>query len=307
MGAPFGCSYYTVKKGVTMVRVVTESSAHLSADVRAKYRIGFVPLQVLFGTRAFRDEVDLSNEQFFHMLTHDQVHPTTSAPAPAEFIHAWKPILDNGEEIVSICLPSGLSATYSSAVNAKAQMEQENGAPLPITLLDGKWLSMAQGFQCIEGARVALAGGTREEVVKAMTALDERLTLVFLLDTLEYLKRGGRIGKAQAWLGTMFNVKPLLEIAHARIEPLERVRSRKAGLARLLELVQNPPPTNGPRKGDGPLHIAVLHARAPEAAQLMEDELRARFNIAELVRAEIGPTIAAHTGPDAIGLAFFRE
>ncbi len=290
-----------------MVRVVTDSNAHLSVQLREKYKIGFVPLQFLFGTRAFQDEVDMSNEQFFHMLTHEKAHPTTSAPAPADFIQAWKPILEAGDEVVSLCLPSGLSATYSSAVNAKAQMEQEHGNALPITVVDGKWLSMAQGFQCLEGARVAMAGGSSQDVVKAITALDERISLVFLLDTLEYLKRGGRIGKAQAWLGTMFNVKPILEIAHARVEPLERVRSRKAGLARLLELVQTPPLTNGPRKGDGALHIAVLHARAPEAAQQLEDELRARFNIAELVRAEIGPTIAVHTGPDALGLAFYRD
>lgn len=290
-----------------MVRVVSDTSAHLSAAVRAKYRINYVPLQVLFGTRTFRDEVDLSNEQFFHMLTHEKVHPTTSAPAPADFIHVWKPILEAGDEIVSICVPSGLSATYSSAVNALAQMEQEAGAPLPVSIVDGKWLSMAMGFQCLDGARVAQHGGSRQDVVQAMTALDERLSLVFLLDTLEYLKRGGRIGKAQAWLGTMFNVKPILEIAHARVEPLERVRSRKAGLHRLLELVQTPPLTNGPRKGDGPLHVAVLHARAPEAAQQLENEIRARFNVAELVRAEIGPTIAVHTGPDALGVAFYRE
>jgi DegV family protein with EDD domain len=290
-----------------MVRVVTDSSSHLSAEVRAKYKISVVPLQVLFGTRTFRDEVDLSNEQFFHMLTHEKVHPTTSAPPPADFIHAWKPILDAGEEIVCLCLPSGLSATYSSAVNAKAQMEQEHGAPLPITINDGHWLSMAQGFQCIEAARVAMAGGTREEALKAAVALDDRISLIFFVDTLEYLKRGGRIGKAQAWLGTMFNVKPILEIAHSRVEPLERVRSRKAGIARLLEMVQVPPTTNGPRKGDGALHIAVLHARAPEPAQMLEDELRARFNVAEIVRAEIGPTIATHTGPDSLGLAFFRE
>lgn len=290
-----------------MVRIVTDSGAHLSNEVRAKYKIGTVPLQVLFGTRAYRDEIDLSNEQFFHMLTHEKVHPTTSAPAPQDFINVWAPILKDREEIVSLSIPSGLSATYSSAVNAKAQLEQEYGEELPITLIDGKWLSMAQGFQCIEGSRAAQAGGSREEVVKAMTALDQKLTLIFLLDTLEYLKRGGRIGKAQAWLGTMFNVKPILEIAHARVEPLERVRSRKAGLARLLELLQTPPTTNGPRLGDGPLHVAILHARAPEAAQQLENEIRARFNIAELVKAEIGPTIAVHTGPDALGLAFYRE
>ncbi len=290
-----------------MVRVVTDSGAHLSNELRARYKISIVPLQVLFGTRAYRDEVDLSNEQFFYKLTHEKVHPTTSAPAPADFIHAWKPILDAGDEVVNLCIPSGLSATYASAVNAKAQLEQECGAPLPVTVVDSKWISMAMGFQAIAGARAAQAGGSREDVVRAMLALDEKLTLVFLLDTLEYLKRGGRIGKAQAWLGTMFNVKPILEIANARVEPLERVRSRNAGLARLLELVQNPPKTNGPRLGSGPLHVAILHARAPEAAQMLEDELRARFNVAELVVADIGPTIATHTGPDAVGLAFFRE
>lgn len=290
-----------------MVRVVTDSGAHLSDQIRAKYNIGMVPLQVLFGARAYGDERDLSNEQFFYMLTHERVHPTTSAPAPQDFINVWKPILDAGEEIVSICLPSGLSATYSSAVNAKAQLEQERGGALPITLIDGKWVSMAQGFQCIAGSRVAQTGGSRDAVAKAMTALDDKLTLIFLLDTLEYLKRGGRIGKAQAWLGTMFNVKPILELAHARVEPLERVRSRKAGLARLLELVQTPPTTNGPRKGDGPLHVAILHARAPESAQQLENEIRARFNVAEVVMAEIGPTVAVHTGPDALGLAFYRE
>lgn len=290
-----------------MVRVVTDSGAHLSPEARAQYKIGTVPLQVLFGTRTYRDEVDLSNEQFFYMLTHEKTHPTTSAPAPQDFINVWKPILDAGEEIVSITLPSGLSATYSSAVNAKSELEQERGGPLPITLVDGKWVSMAQGFQCLVGARVAQAGGSRQEVAKAMSAMDERLSLIFLLDTLEYLKRGGRIGKAQAWLGTMFNVKPILEIAHARVEPLERVRSRKAGLARLLEHLQNPPATNGPRKGDGPLHVAVLHARAPESAERLENEIRARFHVAELVRGEIGPTIAVHSGPDALGLAFYRE
>jgi DegV family protein with EDD domain len=290
-----------------MVRVVTDSGAHLNAETRAKNKIGMVPLQVLFGTRAYKDEVDLSNEQFFYMLTHEKVHPTTSAPAPQDFINVWNPILDAGDEIVSISLPSGLSATYSSAVSAKSQLEQERGAPVPITLIDGRWVSMAQGFQCLVGARAAEQGATRDEVAKAMVGMDQKITLVFLLDTLEYLKRGGRIGKAQAWLGTMFNVKPILEIAHARVEPLERVRSRKAGLNRLLELVQNPPQTNGPRQGTGPLHVSILHARAPESAAQLENEIRARFNVAELVMAEIGPTIAVHTGPDALGLAFYRE
>jgi DegV family protein with EDD domain len=290
-----------------MVRVVTDTGAHLSAEVRAKYKIETVPLVVLFGTTEYRDEVDLDNETFFYMLAHEKVHPTTSAPAPADFVRVWKPLLDQGEEIVSISVPSGLSATYASAVNAKAELERERGGPVPITLVDSKWVSMAQGFQALVGARAARAGGSRQDVAAAMVALDSKLSLVFLLDTLEYLRRGGRIGKAQAWLGAMFNVKPILEIAHARIEPLERVRSRKAGVARLFDLVRQPPATGGPRQGDGPLHVAVLHARAPESARMLEEEIRARFDIAELYIAEIGPTIAVHSGPDAVGLAFYRE
>lgn len=290
-----------------MVRIVTDTGAHLSPALRAQFKIEAVPLYVLFGAKSYRDEVDLSNEQFFHMLTHEKVHPTTSAPAPGDYVQVWKPLLDAGEEIVSVHLPSGLSATYSSALNAKSQLESEHGGPLPITVVDSQWISLALGFQAIEGAKVAMAGGTREHVVNAMQALDNRLALVFLLDTLEFVRRGGRIGKAQAWLGGIFHVKPLLEIAFARIEPLERVRSRKAGLQRLIELVSYPPTTMGPRQGTGALHVGVLHARAPQAAQFLQDEIRARFNVAELYIAEIGPTIATHAGPDAVGIAFYRD
>lgn len=290
-----------------MVRIVTDSGAHLSRELREQFKIETVPLLVLFGTKSYRDEVELTNEQFFHMLTHEKVHPTTSAPAPGDFIKVWRPLLDAGQEIVSLHLPSGLSATYSSGLNAKAQLESEYGKDLPITVVDSKWVSLAQGFQALAGAKVANAGGSRQDVVQAMLALDDRIALVFLLDTLEYLKRGGRIGKAQAWLGGLFRVKPLLEIAHARIEPLERLRSRKAGLQRLIDLIGHPPATAGPRQGTGPLHVGILHARAPHAAQFLEDEIRARFHVVELYTTEIGPTIAVHAGPEAVGVTFFRE
>ncbi len=290
-----------------MIRVVSDSGANLNADLRIQHNIGVVPLQVLFGTHCYRDEVDLSNAQFMHLLTHEKTHPTTSAPSPADFINVWQPILDAGDEVVCLCIPSGLSATYSSAVNAVSQLEHDQSGPVPVSLVDSRWVSMAQGFQALRGADAAAAGGSREQVIDAMTALDDKLVMIFLVDTLEFLKRGGRIGKAQAWFGTLLNVKPILEIAHARVEPLERVRSQKAGIARMLDLVQNPPVTNGPRKKEGPLHVAILHARAPEAAQRIENGLCARFEVAELVITDIGPTIAVHSGPGAVGLAFYRD
>lgn len=290
-----------------MIRIVTDSGAHLPREVRREFAIPTVPLIVLFGAKAYKDEVELSNEEFYEMLQREKVHPTTSAPAPADFIAVWKPLLDAGEEIVTLLLPSGLSATFTSASAAKGQMEADRGKPLPITLVESKWLSMAMGFQAIAGARAANVGRTREQVAAAMTALDPRMSLVFLLDTLEYLKRGGRIGKGQAFLGMMLHIKPLLQIANAQVEPLERVRSRKAGLNRLIELVTDPPRKESERVGSGPLHVAVLHAGAAKDAEYLENELRARFNIAELYIAQIGPVIAVHSGPQAVGLAFYRE
>ncbi len=132
--------------------------------------------------------------------------------------------------------------------------------------------------------------------------------MIFLLDTLEYLRRGGRIGNGQAFLGTMFSIKPLLQISEGRVEPLERVRSRKAGMNRLVELVETPPPPVGSKfAGTGPLHLSVLHAGAPKDAEYLENEVRARHNLAEFHLANIGPVIATHSGPQAIGLAFYRE
>ena len=290
-----------------MIRIVTDSGAHLPPEVRKQFAIPVVPLIVLFGAREYKDEVELSNEQFYEMLQREKVHPTTSAPAPSDFADVWKPLLDAGEEIVTLLLPTGLSATYASAANAKAQLEAERGKPLPITLVDSQWISMAMGFQAIAGARAACAGQTREQVAAAMTALDSRLTLIFLVDTLEYLRRGGRIGNATAFLGTMFHIKPLLQIANARVEPLERARSRKAGMNRLVELVSDPPHKDRALVGSGPLHMAVLHTGAPKDAEYLENEVRARFNIAEFYTAQIGPVIAVHSGPQAVGLAFYRE
>jgi DegV family protein with EDD domain len=292
-----------------MIRIVTDSGANLPSDVRAKYNIGIVPLLVIFGNKTYRDEVDLSHEQFYRMLRQEKILPTTSTPAPTDFIEVWRPILDAGDEIVSIHLPSGLSATFASAVNAKSQLESERGGNVPITLVDSKWVSMAMGFQALEGARAAVKGASVDQIVQAMTALDPRLSALFLLDTLEYLRRGGRIGNAQAFLGAMFHIKPLLQIRNAGIEPLERARSRKAGLKRLVELV-NEPPTNGEGIlpiGTGALHIAIMHADAPDDAQYLANEIRARFNIAEMYSGQIGPAIGVHGGPQLVGAVFYRE
>ena len=291
-----------------MIRIVTDSGANMPLELRQRWNIPVVPLIVLFGAKAYKDDVDLTNEQFYEMLRREKVHPGTSAPAPGDFAEVWKPLLDRGDEIVALVLPRALSATYSSALNAKAQLDAERGQAVPITVVDTQFVSMAMGFQVLLAARLAAAGKSRAEIVTAIKALEERISLVFLLDTLEYLRRGGRIGNGQAFLGTLFNIKPLLQVVASKVAPLERVRSRKAGINRLIELVTLPPRAHaGGPGGSGPLHVAVLHAGAPRDAEYLENELRARFNIVELYQASIGPVIAVHSGPQAVGLAFYRD
>ncbi|MGB8644192.1 MAG: DegV family protein [Anaerolineae bacterium] len=291
-----------------MIQIVTDSGANLPLHVREQYHLIVVPLYVIFGAKSYRDEIDLNNDEFHYKLHHEKVHPTTSTPAPADFIHAWRPVLEAGNEIVSLHISGKLSATFATAQNAKKQIDAEFGGNAPITLVDSNSVSMAMGLQAIEGARAVRAGKSREEVAAAMLALNSRMRLVFLLDTLEYLRRGGRIGHAQAFIGGVFSIKPLLQIADGLVEPLERSRSMKAGMARLIDLINNPPAIHGVApKGNGAIHATVLHAAYPEGADYLENEVRARFNVAEFYKGTIGPVIAVHTGPKAVGLAFYRD
>ena len=145
-----------------------------------------------------------------------------------------------------------------------------------------------------------MAGKSRDEVVATVNALIPKLNLIFVLDTLEYLKRGGRIGGARAMLGTLLNVKPLLQLEHGQVEPLEQPRSRAKALKRLLEILEQ-------RADRKPLHMGVLHAVAPQEAATLEKQIRARFDCKEFYTSEIGPVIGVHTGPNAVGLAFYTD
>lgn len=283
-----------------MIQIVTDSSAHLPPDQRQQHDITVIPLKAIFGTTTYRDGVDLTNAQFYSMLPKAKEHPTTSQPSAGEFMEVYRPILEAGKEIVSLHLPSKLSGTYASACAAKTELEAQFRKALPITIVDTPWISMALGMLCIAAAQAAEAGKSREEVAAVVNALIPKLNLIFLLDTLEYLRRGGRIGGAKAFLGTLLNVKPLLHLENGQVEPLEQQRSRSRGLKRLLDIV-------GERADQKPLHISVLHAEAPQEAAALEKQIRDRFNIRNFYMTEIGPVVGVHTGPCAIGIAFYTD
>ncbi len=283
-----------------MIQIVTDSSAHLPPDQRQAHEIVVVPLNAIFGTKTFREDIDLTAHQFYEMLPKSKDHPTTSQPSAGDFMEAYRPLLEAGKEIVSLHLPSKLSGTYASACAAKTELENQFRKTLPLSIIDTPWLSMALGMLVIAAAQAAEAGQSRDQIVATVNALIPKLNLIFLLDTLEYLRRGGRIGGAKAMLGTLLNVKPLLQIENGQVEPLEQQRSRSKGLKRLIEIVEE-------RAGHKPLHVAVLHAEAPrEAAALMEN-IKRQFDVRECFITEIGPVIGVHTGPNAVGLAFYKD
>lgn len=283
-----------------MIAIVTDSTCDLPEDQRKKYGIAVVAQNVIFGTKSYHDGIDITPQQLYQMLPEAKEHPTTSQPAAGQFVEVYRPLLEAGKEIVSLHLPSKLSGTYASAVAAKTELESQFKKALPITIMDTPWISMALGMLCFAAAQAAQAGKSREEVVAAVNALIPKLDIIFVLDTLTYLRRGGRIGAASAMLGTMLNFKPMLTLREGEVKPLEKPRSRTRALERLIEILEE-------RAGRKPLHAAVLDGDAREEAAALAREIRAKFDCKEFYSVSLGPAIGVHTGPGTLGLAFYVD
>lgn len=283
-----------------MIRVVVDTAANLPKQMRETKHIADVPLYITFGSQSYRDEVDLSNERFLSLLEEGKHHPTTSQPSPADFIAAFRPILNLGDEIIVIAIASKLSGTFSSAVTAKEMLDSEFGGQAPISVIDSQSVSMGEGFLALRAIEMAQEGVPREQIVKKLGELVSKIQIILLLPTTEFLRRGGRIGRAQALVGGMLNVKPLLEIKDGLVEPLERARSRQAGLKRLVEIAHE-------RIAEDSVHIAILHFGATADAIQLENDIRSRLDVVECIQTEIGPVLAVHGGPGMIGVVFYKD
>jgi len=274
-----------------MIKIVTDSSAYLPADLVQQHDIHVIPLRVLFGEQVYRDEIDLSHREFYRMLTEAETLPTTSQPSAGEFFDLYSELSKDGHEIISIHISSKLSGTISSAQSAKEMLPEAK-----ITIIDSASTVMGLGLMVLTAVRAAAEGKTTSEIVAIVERMILEMNVVFVVDTLEYLQKGGRIGGAAALVGTLLKVKPILCLKDGRVEPLDKVRSKRKALARLLEVVEE-------RVGPGtPIRVAVLHAQVPEEARELEQEVLAHFNCTECYFTEIGPAIGTHTGPGVVGL-----
>ncbi|MFF4702290.1 DegV family protein [Streptomyces sp. NPDC001288] len=271
------------------VAIVTDSTAYLPPRAMARHGITAVPLTVVLGDRALEEGTEISTRSLAQALQKRR-SVTTSRPSPEVFAETYRKVAESGAtDIVSLHLSAELSGTYDAAVVAARE------APVPVRVVDTGMVAMALGFCALAAAEAAEAGGTADEAVAAAEKRAVGTSAYFYVDTLDYLRRGGRIGTAQALLGSALAVKPLLQLDGGRIELLEKVRTASRAIARLEELAAE-------RAGGAEVDIAVHHLAAPERASSLADRLRARVpGLAELHVSEVGAVIGAHTGPGLLG------
>lgn len=274
-----------------MIRLVTDSAANLPEQIVRQFNIEVVPLKVIIGEETYREGVDISAEQFYDLLSTSEVMPTTSQPAPQDFADVYEPILDAGDEIVSIHLSSDLSGTYNSAVQGAALFEDA-----PISIVDTRLVSAGQALVVVAAARALDAGATRNEIVTQLQYMRRRTSLLFVLDTLEYLKRGGRIGAASAFIGTMLRIKPILQIQEGVVQPLDRVRSRRRALERLTDVIYD-------RFGDRPVWVGLAHAQTYDEANELLQSCHEHLDVEFELTSVVGPVVGTHGGPGTIGVA----
>jgi len=275
------------------VRIVTDSTCDLPAEVVAEHKITVVPLYINFGAQSYLDGVDLSRSQFYARLPSSSPPPTTSAPGTAAFTDVYQQLIDEGASgILSIHIGSALSNVFNVA-----QMAVPAITRVPVRVLDGGQITLGTGFLALHAARLAASGASLDEIVTAVEALAARTHSFAALDTLEYLRRGGRVSPVMFSVGTLLKMKPMLKM-HAGKVVTDRARTSKGAIDRLIALAL----------GLGPLEsVALVHAATPERLELLRQAVQARLpGVPIRMVGEVAPVIGAHVGPGAVGIVCTR-
>ncbi|MDF9297762.1 DegV family protein [Geobacillus stearothermophilus] len=278
------------------IAIVTDSTAYLPKDVRERLGIRMIPLSVIFGDETYREEIDMTADEFFVKIKQNPKLPTTSQPSVGEFVDLFTAIREEGyEAVISIHLSSGISGTYQGAVTAGTMVDG-----LRVYAYDSEISCMAQGFYAIEAAEMAKAGKMPEEILARLDEMKRTLRAYFMVDDLSHLQRGGRLTGAQAFIGDLLQIKPLLHFENKVIVPFEKIRTRKKAIKRIEELF-----SEDAAKGV-PLKAAIIHANQPDEAGRWRDELAARYPHVEFLISYFGPVIATHVGEGALGLTWYQ-
>jgi DegV family protein with EDD domain len=279
------------------VRIVTDSSCDIPPEIVQTLDIVVVPMNIHFGTETVQEGVTMTTHEFYERLLRDAPSlqadpskaPKTSQPSPGIFMQIYQKIAEGSKEIISIHVSSALSGTYNAALNAARQMNETKDAH--ITVIDSRNASMCLGWMVIAAAEAAQRGESSAEIINLALDMIPRLHIPSMLDTLEYVRFSGRIGKAQAFLGTLLNVKPILGIEGGEVIPIERARSKGKALERLVDITRHYAPFED---------VAVMHTHAPETVQELVDMLAPYHPRERIIISETCAAIGAHVGPGAL-------
>lgn len=280
---------------MSKVAVVTDSTAYLPGELISKYNITTVPQVLIWGDKTYRDGIDILPDEFYLRLKTAKVMPSTSQVSPMTMKIVFEKLINEGYDICGIFLSAKLSGTIQSCIQAIEMMEKGKEK---IAIVDSETTAMAMGFQVLTVAKAAQAGSTLEECKKLAENSRDHTGVLFVVDTLEFLHRGGRIGGAQRMLGTALNFKPILEIKDGRIESIEKVRTKSKAYNRVLEILVER------IGGKQDIHLATLHANAELDARDLLDKASQELKPAETIFTSVSPVIGTHAGPGTVGLAF---
>lgn len=278
------------------IAVVTDSTSDIPRELVEQYNIRVVPQVLIMGDKTWRDGVEIDSPTFYELLQTSPHFPATSQPSVVDFQKVFTELSQEADGIVAVLVSDELSGTLNSA-----RMAVENLPDLPIEIIDTRSVSLQLGWIVLATARVAATGADLETVAATARSLIGRTQIYFVVDTLEYLHRGGRIGAASRLFGTALNLKPLLSVQDGIVTPVTKVRSRRKALQTLTQLLDEQ------LAGAGQIHMGVLHVAAPEEAERLAGELQARFQPVEMILSECGPVVGTHAGPGTVGAAFYVE
>ncbi len=275
------------------VKVVTDSTSDLPPALIKEWDITVVPLLIHFGSETYVDRVNLSEEQFLAKLTTSPVLPTTSPPATQTFQEVYSKLSQTTDAILSVHISSKLSATYAAAVAAREALTNR----CRVVIVDSTLTSMALGFMALNAAKSAAAGESLDDIAEQVRGMIPQTHILFFVDTLDYLQKGGRIGKAQALMSNMLNVKPLLRLEDGEIYPVERLRTRAKALERLYEFVADFPKIE---------ELAILYSTTPNEANTLAKRIDPVFPRQRIQLLPYGPVLGVHVGPGAMAVVVYE-
>jgi DegV family protein with EDD domain len=277
-----------------MLRIVTDGAADLPTEWEKEFDIDIIPINIHFGEKTYLQFVDLDFEGFYNMVSETKDFPKTSQPSPHQFIEYYKKIAQPGDTILSMHVTSKLSGTYASAVAAAEEIKDT----FNVVTIDSAGGSMGLGFMCRAARKMERAGKSVEEIVKYIESVRTSVQIFLTLDTLDYARRSGRVGTLSAALASVLNVKPIAVLKDGVVEMVDKVRTRKAALERVLQMGEE-------AYGEQPVNMAVVHARDIESGQSLLEDAQKRFNVKDSVLTNLSVSLAINFGPGTVGLVLY--